>query len=198
MYLCIMRTIERTCKNCSQSFLAEAREVNRGNAHYCSLSCLASYKNENKSFNSNNVKAYICKKCGRDFESSSITFAKYCSSSCKQKDYRLNKKSGNPFDRALEKTIKEYPCEICSWAEASRDAHHILSVSKGGKSLVDNLISLCPNHHRLADYNLLSQDYLLSIVKSRTISSSLGQLLKLIVSKEQDANLVIKRNIPLQ
>lgn len=109
-----MRTIERICKNCNGSFLADPREVNRGNAHYCSISCSSYKKAENQLINKNELKQYTCKHCGNNFESISTTFAKYCSDSCKQKNYRLNKKSGNAFDRRLEQTIKEYPCEICN------------------------------------------------------------------------------------
>jgi len=59
------------------------------------------------------------------------------------------------------KTIKEkyridhQSCEICGWSESSIDVHHILQI----KDFVDefdyhkeeNMISLCPNHHRLVE-----------------------------------------------
>lgn len=180
--------INKECKHCNCKFLADSREVNRGNAKFCSLTCAAAYNNSNRN---NSKYELICKHCSISFKSISNN-SKYCSNLCKQKNYRLKKKSGNIYDYKLEKIIQQYPCEICSWKEASRDSHHITPVSKGGKSTIDNLISLCPNHHRMAHYNLFSQDYLLKIVKSRTISSSLESLLNLIKSKEQDANLVIK------
>lgn len=181
----------RICKHCNNTFLAENREINRGNAHYCSISCATTANNLNDfkaSFNLN------CKHCSSKFIAKDKD-AKYCSSSCKQKNYRLKKKSGNTHDRKLEKTLKDYPCEICNWNEAPRDVHHIIPVSKNGKTHIDNLIVLCPNHHRMVHYNLFSQDYLLKVIKSRTISSSLESLLIKIRSKEQDANLVIKETI---
>lgn len=177
----------RICKHCNVLFLAENKEINRGNAHFCSINCSSSFNN---SFKNKVTNDYVCKHCSQNFKS--VNNSKYCSTLCKQKNYRLKKKSGNPFDKQLEKIIKLYNCEICSWNDAPRDSHHILPVSKGGKSTIDNLISLCPNCHRKAHYNLFSQDYLLKIVKSRTISSSLESLLIKIKSKEQDANLVIK------
>ena len=67
--------------------------------------------------------------------------------------------------------FKDVPCEICGWEETTRDLHHIEEVSKDGKNEVENLISVCPNHHRMIHKNLISKDELLSIVKSRTISS---------------------------
>lgn len=176
--------INKNCKQCNVLFLADTRELNRGNAKFCSITCGISYNNTKREQNSNNL---ICKHYANTFKSSSL-IAKYCSQSCKLKNYRIKKKSGNIYDRQLETLIKEYSCEICGWNLASRDAHHIIHVSKGGKSIIENLISVCPNHHRMIHSNLLSQDYLCQIAKSRTISSSLESLLIKIKSKEQDAN----------
>lgn len=177
---------ERICKNCTKPFLAENREINRGYGLFCTQSCSTEYNNLKLPLNISN----ICKHCGVSFNS--VKISKYCSSSCKQKNYRFKKKSGNIFDKQLTLLLKDYPCEICDWKEASRDVHHILPVSKNGKTIFENLISLCPNHHRMVHNNLFSQDYLLKIAKSRTISSSLESLLIKIRSKEQGANLVIK------
>lgn len=175
-----MKDIQRICLNCDKTFLADKKEINRSNAKFCSISCGSSFK-KNKQPNLQS----ICKHCGTKFNS--INVAKYCSNSCKQKNYRLKKKSSNMFDRQLEILIRNYPCEICGWDLSPRDTHHINPVSKGGKTTIDNIISLCPNHHRMVHYNLISQDYLYKIVNSRTISSSLDNLLIKIKSKEQDA-----------
>jgi hypothetical protein len=176
-----MKNIKRTCLGCNKTFLADKKEVKRGNAKYCSISCSSASRNKHKE---PNIKS-VCKHCGVKFNS--INVAKYCSDSCKQKNYRLKKKSSNMFDRQLEMLIRNYPCEVCGWDAAPRDTHHIEPVSKGGKTIITNIISLCPNHHRMIHCNLLSQDYLYKIVNSRTISSSLDNLLFKIKSKEQDA-----------
>lgn len=34
-----MSKVEKECQTCGQIFLADSKEVNRGNAKYCSLSC---------------------------------------------------------------------------------------------------------------------------------------------------------------
>lgn len=67
-------------------------------------------------------------------------------------------KKGN-LRHGIYKTIKQYRnlnhcCEYCNW-EYGTDIHHILPLSKGGTNDFNNLISLCPNHHRLADKELL-------------------------------------------
>lgn len=46
-------------------------------------------------------------------------------------------------------------CEICSWNEASIDVHHILQIKDFQNELdyhkKENLICLCPNHHRVVE-----------------------------------------------
>jgi len=44
-------------------------------------------------------------------------------------------------------------CEVCGWycgGLSVLDAHHIVSRQAGGSNSVENLVVLCPNHHRLA------------------------------------------------
>jgi 5-methylcytosine-specific restriction endonuclease McrA len=181
--------VEKLCENCNEPFITDTRETNRNKGKYCSRNCGAIKSNLNRLV----ITSHICKQCGIEFNAES-KHAKYCSYICKIKNYRLKKRTDD-YSYTLEQTIKEYPCEICQWQECSRDVHHIISVSEGGKSEINNLISLCPNHHRLADRKLLLQDYLFEIIKSRTISSSLESLLIKIASKEQGAVLVIKETI---
>lgn len=147
--------------------MVDTRELNRGNGKYCSLSCSG-----RKAYSKTKGYETVCKHCGKPFKSKSVN-SKYCSNLCKQKNYRIKSK----FDNGLSiKTIyRHFPikhCEICNWSETTCDLHHVLPVSKGGKNEVNNLISVCPNHHRLIHKNLISQDYLQEIVNNRTISSS--------------------------
>ena len=70
-----MNTIKKECEHCGKIFDASIREVNRGNAKYCSLSCAAKVS---KSLQYNQ----ICKSCGKSFASANKN-AKYCSTVCK-------------------------------------------------------------------------------------------------------------------
>lgn len=158
-----MCKVEKTCNTCGNTFQADKKEVTRGNAKYCSLSCAAKAP-KSRQF------SHICAHCGTSFISSNRN-SKYCSNSCKQKNYRFKQKVEGINIRTLYKIFKDVPCEICGWSETTRDLHHIEEISKGGKNEVDNLISVCPNHHRMIHKNLISKDELLSIVESRTISS---------------------------
>jgi 5-methylcytosine-specific restriction endonuclease McrA len=47
-------------------------------------------------------------------------------------------------------------CSNCGWKEAACDIHHILPLKKGGKNEHKNLTVLCPNCHRLAHNNILT------------------------------------------
>ena len=157
---------KQVCKQCQKEFEADSREINRGNAQFCSLSCAASHRNLNKP-----LKNCKCVICNNSFKSVN-TKARYCSNNCKLKAYRLRMKSNNSVNRSFKEYMINQPCEICKWNETSCDVHHILPVCEGGKDEIQNLVTLCPNCHRKVHRNLFSKDYLIEIVKLRTISSS--------------------------
>lgn len=161
-----MSKTEKKCQTCGKSFLAENREINRGNGKYCSLACSARAPKQLQY-------EHICKHCGKDFLSASKN-AKYCSDSCKQKNYRarqINLSYEGVSISFLYDLFKDIPCEICSWKETTRDLHHIVEVSNGGTNSLKNIICVCPNCHRMIHNNLISKDDLYIVVETRTISS---------------------------
>jgi predicted restriction endonuclease len=42
-------------------------------------------------------------------------------------------------------------CAICGWDEAPNDVAHIVAKKDGGDDSLENVVMLCPNHHRLFD-----------------------------------------------
>lgn len=129
-----------------------------------------------------------CQACGKSFtyESQGGAKRKYCCTSCaRRKDTSNTYKriSDNSHKGYLSKTIiYKYGgrCAICGW-RASEDLishngqtqyaygneiHHIISVKDGGKATEDNLILLCPNHHKQADLGLISIEELKSYLKA--------------------------------
>lgn len=58
------------------------------------------------------------------------------------------------------------PCQICGWNTAACDRHHIIPRKEGGSDDIDNIIVLCPNHHRLADFGILSKEELFSFKRA--------------------------------
>ena len=158
--------IEKECEFCHNKFMADSRELNRGNAKFCSLSCAAKSRNKNKS-----LKHCKCIVCNNEFLSINPK-AKYCSNKCKGRHYRQLIATEQNGTRKLQKILLTLPCANCGWNIGPRDVHHILPACKGGKNEMDNLITLCPNCHRLAHRNLLSEDKLKELIYLRTISSS--------------------------
>ena len=151
---------------CSKEFHCETKEHNRGNGHFCSLSCSTTYNMLNRKLLDMN-----CEHCGAGYQSTSPT-SKFCSDSCKQKNYRLQANNNSKNQKALLDTLRSLPCAICGWEESIRDVHHIIPVANGGKNDISNLITLCPNHHRMAHRDQISPDSLIKAIKYRTISSS--------------------------
>lgn len=160
-----MSTILKACVECNVEFKCSLREHNRGNGKFCSLSCAAKCRNKNIP-----ILTKLCGHCGKSYETTS-KYSKVCSFLCKQKNYRSKRNNQSKNERELLESLRELPCTICGWNETIRDVHHIIPVSKGGKNELSNLITLCPNHHRMADKNLISEDSLRQAIESRTISS---------------------------
>ena len=173
-----MAKIEKECQTCGKTFSADTREINRGNAKFCSLSC-SSKATKKLEYN------HICSHCGKDFRSFSKN-SKYCSDSCKQKNYRARQKALSLNSTSIKyfyKVFENIPCELCKWDKTTRDLHHIIEVVNGGTNELNNLLCVCPNCHRMIHNNLISEDDIKNVIENRTISSSLSQ-----PDKELDAN----------
>jgi 5-methylcytosine-specific restriction endonuclease McrA len=149
------------CNFCGSEFSADPREIKRGNAKFCSLSCACKYGNTKK-------QRYECSciVCNVVFEAQ-VSNAKYCSDKCKTKQYRLNKKDDNDLTKKQIDDLALLPCANCGWDLGPRDVHHIQMVSRGGKNSQENLITLCPNCHRLSHRKLLSEETLTQLMLLR-------------------------------
>jgi len=169
-----MKVIQK-CKHCQKNFEADSKETKRGNAIFCSISCSASYRNLNK-------KKYqcTCTICQSNFEATTAD-SKFCSKPCKYKGYRAKQQNTKISITTLQRIFKDIPCELCGWNETTRDIHHIVPVSKGGKNDINNVISVCPNHHRMIHKNLVSQEAIHIALKLRL------SLHPEFTSQEQDA-----------
>ena len=54
-------------------------------------------------------------------------------------------------------TLDNRACRICGFA-LCLEVHHIIPVAQGGSDKLGNLITLCPNHHAMADRNLIAPE----------------------------------------
>lgn len=111
----------------------------------------------------------ICKHCKKDFATPrDLNFhigISHSDDSNRRKKNCAKSFSGkvpdNLFDvssRTASKILKRMNvgCSICGWNEASCDVHHIVPKKNGGSNDHDNLTILCPNCHRKAHENLVT------------------------------------------
>lgn len=115
--------------------------------------------------------------CGKEFYyyPSMRPSAKYCSHKCsgahRKKGIRRTTDSALSsmnFRRAVQDRQGRFvPCLICGWDEAVTDVCHITAVKDGGVNAEDNVVRLCPNHHRLFDCGKVSKETIISLRDKR-------------------------------
>lgn len=134
----------------------------------------------------------VCPECGKEFTYQSCKGAerKYCSIACQRRATANSHNKRTPARVSnyghkgyLAKTIiHRYNgrCAICGWRATEEiitakgrkqhaygnEIHHIIAVEDGGKATEDNLILLCPNHHKQANLGILSIDDLQQYIKA--------------------------------
>jgi 5-methylcytosine-specific restriction endonuclease McrA len=134
-----------------------------------------------------------CKECGKEILSKR-TNAKYCSENCKRKHWgKYSARKRIPATYAISKirldilNTYNHKCAICGWKLGTsiffsenknewqisngNEIHHITPIKDGGNNEWDNLILLCPNHHKEADLGLITKEVLRGYIK-RQISDN--------------------------
>lgn len=174
--LCTNLNTMKICLNCKKIF-----KENYKTQKFCSRSCNASYNNRKRVL-SNRTKSKISSGLTRYYENNKIVYEYLCDK-CGNKfnSYRKIKKGRKahckncrritkPADLSNIKSLKELSsrtiskifdrmalgCSNCGWNECICDLHHIVSKKKGGTDLHSNLTYLCPNCHRMAHNNKIS------------------------------------------
>ena len=97
-------------------------------------------------------KQYTCEKCNEAFFGSIKKGRKARCEECRRKTKAPDVRSLATLPkRTMHKILKRMKacCAICGWQHATCDVHHIVPKSKGGSHSDDNLIVVCPNHHRI-------------------------------------------------
>ncbi len=78
-----MALVNRSCTYCEKSFIADTREINRGNAKFCSLSCSGAYGNKLRK--KPKIPNHKCDCCGKEIYRKPSTIRSndiYCSTDC--------------------------------------------------------------------------------------------------------------------
>jgi len=71
-------------------------------------------------------------------------------------------RSSDAVKLAIKKAFGDR-CMNCGWDKAGCDGHHIIPLKKGGLNTIENISVLCPNCHRLAHRNILTEEHLRNI-----------------------------------
>lgn len=122
-----------------------------------------------------------CEICGKEIHHHRRLSRRFCSRKCAGKWLTIYfaQKRKMTFDhfkkqknrrRVWRKTLKKLSgieCELCGWKEAPIDICHIVPVRDGGKTVLDNVVFLCPNHHRMYDNGLIQREHLVALVQKR-------------------------------
>lgn len=148
------------CNECREEFTAPTEKVKRGAAKFCTRTCSTKHMIRAKK-----GKVNTCKQCSKRFKTKNEN-AKYCSVKCSGKN-SAEKRKLTPTQKEKVTIIKKRGCEICKWSKASCDIHHITPISKGGTNYLSNLITLCPNHHRMADQDVITMPKLIKLIGIR-------------------------------
>lgn len=112
-----------------------------------------------------------CEECGKSFNRpGNVSYEvfkerKFCSFECYNSSRTTKVVIGNKLynhGSTGRNKIADWfgnKCVICGWDEAPCDLAHI----SGGKDRIENLILLCPNHHRMFDRGKISVDEIRTI-----------------------------------
>lgn len=112
-----------------------------------------------------NIKVKIkCSHCGKELIRfpSQIHERNYCNRYCLAADNPKNGAKNGNWQGGRDKFIKDqtllrdnYRCVICGF-DLVVDVHHITPRTENGTNEFSNLITLCPNHHKLADLGFIN------------------------------------------
>lgn len=156
------------CVVCKSGFYARPNIKANGGGKYCSRECYLIATNKN-------IYPIVkkCIFCGKDIIITEKTYRnkKFCSSSCSA-TYSNSRRKGVKYkvrasirDLAIKTYGHKCMIENCCY-EKIIDAHHIVYSSQNGDNSFENIILLCPNHHREVHKKFISKQELKDTIKN--------------------------------
>ena len=133
----------------------------------------------------------VCENCGKAFfvKPHRAKKARFCSKECawaysfsrplESRRHAQNGKSNPNYRDSRNRTTARLnglrlfgkKCAICDF-DIAVNVHHIVPYREAGTNLPENVIALCPNHHAMADRNLISQEELLTLNRAAIAQQS--------------------------
>ena len=146
------RPKSKVCEQCGTTF---SKPINSGSApwerrRFCSRAC------RNESFK--RVVYFTCEGCGKQTKTlpSRVATRRFCAD-CNYKFAHRSRHlgtatrlGGDTRKRLITQNYYSNTCEICGF-DRCYDLAHIVRPKKGGTMEAFNILTLCPNHHRLFD-----------------------------------------------
>lgn len=145
------------CSYCGKEFVVKRPSLAKARK-FCSPECM--YAAQKKRITK------VCEVCERTFEVPlSRANARFCSKRCaslgpNNPAFRGGKFKTTMHFRRFVRSLLPSKCSICGWGEAACDVCHIVSKREGGTDSLDNIVILCPNHHRMLDEGKISREVL--------------------------------------
>ena len=161
-----------TCAKCGRQFKRWPSQLS-GERNYCSKRCANSANHP-----SNRPREYLppetklCENCGAEFKvwPYRARQARFCSRGCAYEARTTT------TPKARDNGLRNMPhrCMVCGF-DVTVAVHHIIPRREGGRDSIDNLVVLCPNHHAMADRNLISRDTLTALSRAAVAQLSASQ-----------------------
>lgn len=152
--------VTKQCIVCGSIF--KVRKDRENTAKFCSRKCY--HEGQTLKLTSHHPPHYaefICRICGNSFQIKRKTLAPKRYIYCSQKCYNQAQKTGRSFRDKTEQSEfarqrKSAVCALCGYKRFIETAH-IIPACNNGKHRADNIMFLCPNHHRLFDSHKLNK-----------------------------------------
>lgn len=143
--------VNKQCKECGKDFLADSREVKRGNAQFCSRSCVRIHDNKNRE-RVEKVPNCTCEQCNVSFyrvksKQETKSGMSFCSRACKEEYQRQTITYSKNYRRTVRLLKGIEKCERCGYNEYPEilQVHH--KDRNRENNVIENLEVLCPNCH---------------------------------------------------
>lgn len=113
-----------------------------------------------------------CTICGviATFTPSRAPSVRYCSLKCKdigQQRILTGRRNvlvwKSTAFRGLVRKLLVDRCVLCGWDETKNDVCHIVARKDGGDDVIENVVMLCPNHHRLYDSGRIERSEIMAV-----------------------------------
>lgn len=158
--------ITKECLTCSEEF--DVRECRADDAKFCSKDCYHQGQREGLTTHSERRVEYvelICTGCEKSIEKPPSRANRSDRQFCNQDCYLSWNKSHQEDQTGRRQRLREKDdacCEICGF-DRFLELAHIVPSRDGGTYKENNILFLCPNHHRLHDHGGITKDELLEV-----------------------------------